>query len=120
MKTLILLLAVASLTLGCADELQNSEQLLREASARISELERQLEDERDQFAEAYGDLLEKYEARQKQSAQEIALLNARLRETKLQMQDLVESTEALKNYVDLLQQRLDLIGEGEALQPGDE
>lgn len=120
MKSLISLLMAATLILGCAGDWEDSEQLLREASARISELEEQLEEERDQFAEAYGDLLERYEERQKKSAQEIALLNARLRETKLQMQNLAESTEALKNYVSLLQQRLDLIGEGEALQPGNE
>ncbi len=117
---IFILLVAAVLLLGCAGEKLDTEKLLREASERIAEMEDQLELERDQFGAAYGDLLEKYEAQQKQSAEQIALLNARLRETQSQMSDLVESAEALKNYVDLLQQRLDLMGEEAALRSGAE
>ena len=109
-KNIVIAVLLAFTFCGCARYDESETELLRDATARLSELEESLRNEREAYSNKHSILMRELNLKRTQYAAEIKKLNAEIETMQGEVDELGKDAKEMKAYIVILQHRLETMG----------
>lgn len=110
-KNIIIAVLLAFTFCGCTRYDESETELLRKATARLSELEDTLVSERETYSNNHSQLMQELSLKRAQYSAEIAKLNAEIVSIQKDVDELGKDAKEMKAYIVILQHRLETMRE---------